>query len=187
MREFRSGVNVSRLSLRSLTYRLARPFGLSAPRPAAGSPQPLAASTLQTRCVLTGPFVQPRRQSPLPSRSFSLPRDQSVRLTTRPFGPPSGLARSSFAPRGVLFLSKRPGSSFPIRYVSVSLLFLKPLGTFLTMPVSRRAVNGFFVPSRSFSTISLDSISNTLQRNGAEFPVNKTWTRRRVCEYPSRI
>jgi hypothetical protein len=56
-----------------------------------------------------------------------------------------------------------PGSSFPIRYVSGGLLFLKPLGTFLTM--RQGAFNRQFIfPSIPFfSTDSFAPVSNELQ------------------------
>ena len=61
----------------------------------------------------------------------SSPHQAAGCLSDRP-SEPSESARSSFAPRSRLFLFGC-GSLFPIRYVSGGLLFLKPLGTFLTM------------------------------------------------------
>jgi len=42
---------------------------------------------------------------------------------------------------------------FQVRYVSGGLLFLKPLGTFLTMRRSRRNVNRFSVCKLSFHQV----------------------------------
>ncbi len=83
LREFRSGVNVSRLSLRSLTFRLARPFGLSAPRPAAGSPQPAG-----------------RIHASNPLRFYRSVRPTAPPISTplQEFLPPSGSKRSTDCP-----------------------------------------------------------------------------------------
>jgi len=53
---------------------------------------------------------------------------------------PSGYARSPFAPRRRSFKGLGCGSTFQVRYVSVSLLFFKPLGTFYIMRLERDSV-----------------------------------------------
>jgi hypothetical protein len=126
----------------SLTHKPAnftrRPFRSATARRFAPAAE---ASTPQARCTLCRFVLRAAPPISTPLREFSFPPDQSVRLVTRPSGPPSRIARSSFAPRSNLFLIGC-GSTFPIRYVSGGLLFLKPLGTFLTMILSRLAVNG---------------------------------------------
>jgi len=54
------------------------------------------------------------------------------------------------------------GSSFPIRYISAGLLFLKPLGTFLNMILSALAVNVFLSRYGLFQQLLFDCISNQL-------------------------
>lgn len=149
------------------------PFDLSAPLPAAGLPQRPEASTPQTRCTLADSFFRPRGQSPLPFGNFWLPGDRSVRLVTRPSGPPSRGARFRSLPAARCF-QRNHGSSFPIRYAPGGLLFLKPLGTFLTM--NPRALSGqsIFCTRAPFSTSSFSCISNDLHWNRRESAVNKT-------------
>ena len=97
-RSLHSGVNVPGLLLHLLAGRFRCPFGSSAPPPPAGYPPPrplpclvpVAAST--TRSPGGSPASTPLWDS-------YLPRDQSVRLASSPSGPPSGSARSPFAPR----------------------------------------------------------------------------------------
>jgi len=99
LREFRSGVKGPHLTLRSLTNRLilpVRPFSSATRRrfaPAAGG---IHASDPLHSCRFVLPAARPIST---PRQEFSLPLAQSVRLVTRPSGPPSKLARSSFAPR----------------------------------------------------------------------------------------
>ena len=86
----------------------------------------------QTRCITAGSFVRPRCQPPLPFGNFRSLRIKAfdwlpglpVRLPDAP----------DFRSLPKAFHSlENLGSSFPIRYASVGLLFLKPLGTFLNM------------------------------------------------------
>jgi hypothetical protein len=104
-----------------------------------------------------------------PPRGFSAPPDQSVRLVTRPSGPPSESARSSFAPRSRLFLISC-GSSFPNRYVSGGLLFLKPLGTFFTMRSVTSTVNHRIASGRPFQQL-LSRLFRTSYRIAAVDPL----------------
>jgi hypothetical protein len=101
LREFRSGVKGPHLTLRSLTNRLillVRPFGSATCRwfaPAAGC---IHASDPLHSCQSVLPAARPIST---PLQEFSLLPDQSVRLATRPSGPPSRSARSPFAPRSL--------------------------------------------------------------------------------------
>jgi len=52
------------------------------------------------------------------------PSGSKLPLASQPFGPPSGIARSSFAPRSLSIERFGCGSSFPIRYASRDLLSL---------------------------------------------------------------
>jgi hypothetical protein len=116
-----------------IAVRFARPFGPRLHHRTRFAPFP-AVSQPQTRCALRNRLTRPLFLSPLPSRSFSLPRDQSVQQTSLPPGPPSASARSPLTPRSPIYLNSRDsGSSFAVRYVSGGSLFLKPLGTFPNM------------------------------------------------------
>jgi len=137
------------------------PFGLSAPLPAAGSPQRPEASAPQTRCTLADSFFRPRCQSTLPFGSFCLPGDRSVRLVTRPSGPPSRRARFRSLPTARCF-QRNHRSSFAIRYAPGGLLFLKPLGTFLTMNLRPASGQSISCTRARFSTSSFSRISNDL-------------------------
>jgi len=91
------------LLLRSLAGRFSCPFGSSAPPPVAGSPQLPAASTPQTRCILNpARFAGCAARLRSPSGVFA-PSGSTHQLASQPFGPPSGIARSSFAPRSLSF------------------------------------------------------------------------------------
>jgi len=81
--------------------------------------------------------------APTPLRDFYLPRDQSVRLTSGRLARLPGSARFPLTPRSHrLLLVSGSGSKFQTRYVTGGLLFLQPLGTFLTMLPCHRSVNG---------------------------------------------
>jgi len=56
-----------------------------------------------------------------PSGVFA-PSGSKPRLASQPFGPPSGIARSSFAPRSLSIERFSYGSTFPIRYIPGGLL-----------------------------------------------------------------
>ncbi len=153
LREFHYGVDGTRLTLRSLyepALLLVRPFGSATNRWFAPTAGGIHASDPLHSCQSAIPAAL---LIPAPLQEFSLPPDQSVQLATRPSGPPSRSARSSFAPRSPAISSVGCGSPFPIRYVSGGLLFLKPLGTFLNMIFPRFLVNRFFVRSSSFQQL----------------------------------
>ena len=115
------------------------------------------ASTLRLARFAPGRPLQ--RLSPLPVRCQTqsepyhrlhsplglLPPSGSKRSAAAgPIGPPSGSARSPFAPQSLrLSLVCRIGSSFQVRYFSGGLLFLKPLGTIPTMRLLSARVNIF--------------------------------------------
>ena len=126
-----------------------RPFGSTT----ASRIAPVAAASLPgTRCTSATWFGLPRLPSPLPSGIFTslgikafngvccLP----VRLTNPPDFLSLPAARSNE--------SLGCGSSFQVRYVSASLLFLKPLGTFFTMLPIPFCVNAFSVRNGTFSS-----------------------------------
>ena len=139
-----SGVNVPGLLLRVNARRSPCPFGPSAPLP-----QPVRPG--QGRFIASCPlqFFQPATPAAPPASTprweFCLPPDQSVQPDLPPLGPPSESARSPLTPSSpVLSLDYDCGSSFAIRYVSGGLLFLKPLGTSITMPEKPLSVNPFY-------------------------------------------
>lgn len=173
LREFRSGVHGPRLALRSLTYRLPLPvrsFSSATSRrfaPAAGGIH--ASDPLQSRRSI----LQAARPISTPLRELWFPGDRSVRLVTRPSGPPSRGARFRSLPAARCF-QRNHGSSFPIRYAPGGLLFLKPLGTFLTMNPSALSGQLIFCTRACFSTSSFSCITNDLHRNRRESAVNKT-------------
>jgi hypothetical protein len=68
-----------------------------------------------------------------PLWDFCLPRDQRVQQIPPPSGSPSEIARFPLAPRCLSISRVDRGSPFLDRYLFGGLLFLKPLGTFLTM------------------------------------------------------
>ena len=71
------------------------------------------------------------------------------------------------------------GSSSAVRYVSGDLLFLKPLGTSISICASNPfSVNGFVIVTIPFSTAYFSRISNQLQGLCSASPVDKTWIRR---------
>jgi hypothetical protein len=78
------------------------------------------------------------------------PSDQSVQPVSLPVGPPSESARFPLAPRCRFFFNCGCRSSFPGRYVSGGLLFLKPLGTSSTMLPNPARVNNYCDSSTCF-------------------------------------
>jgi hypothetical protein len=67
---------------------------------------------------------------------------------------------------------------FLVRYVSGGLLFLKPLGTFITMRRAMIFVNDIFVSAESFSSALCAREFSDLQNRGLGLLVYKT--RRRI-------
>jgi hypothetical protein len=125
-------------------FRLHRPNRL-APTP--------AVSLLQTRCTFPGQLIRLLSPSPLPSgsfrslgiKAFNGRRRHPVRLPN----PPD--LRSLPDARSIASLGF--GSSSAIRYVSGDLLFLKPLGTLLTMPLTPIGVNTFLIVTVPFQQL----------------------------------
>ena len=112
---------------------------------------PVAAASLPlARCTFTTRFSLPRRRSPLPSgivaslgiKAFNRLCCLPVHLTN----PPDFLSLPAARPDE----SWGFGSPFQVRYVSADLLFLKPLGTSLTMLPIRSSVNAFSSWKSSF-------------------------------------
>ena len=66
---------------------------------------------------------------------------------------PFGYARFPFAPRGRSFEGIGYGSTFQVRYASVSLLFLKPLGTFYIMHPEAKIVKQIMRVDCQFSSV----------------------------------
>jgi hypothetical protein len=112
-----------------------------------------------------------------PLRDFCFPRDQSVQplccLPVRLTNPPDFLSLPAARPDQSLGC----GSSFQVRYVSAGLLFLKPLGTILTMLPMRIFVNAFPVWNGTFSSIFIPFVFNNLGNFSGESVVDKTRAR----------
>jgi hypothetical protein len=115
---------------RTVVHKLVR---LSAPLPVAVRPAPGRLVASARRLLLSAPD-QPLLRPPLPFgiitslwiKAFSQIRCRSVRLPVTPDF--LSLPASVF-----LSLVGESGSMFQVRYVSGGLLFLKPLGTLITM------------------------------------------------------
>ena len=104
--------------------------------------------------------------------------------------PPSGSKRSTDSAASAARLPNSPdflslpaagsisrvgcGSPFLARYVSGGLLFLKPLGTFFTMPLTPCFVNAFRALTHMISSIFIWFVSKRLHRIAVEFAVHKT-------------
>src|ERR1035437_9530139 len=143
--DLHSGVKAPSLLLRFLPSRLVvpvRPFGSTT----ASRFAPVAAVSLPlARCTSTTRFGLPRLRSPLPSgivtslgiKAFNRLCCLPVHLTS----PPDFLS----LPAARTGESWGCGSPFQVRYVSVGLLFLKPLGTFFTMIPMCVSVNAFLI------------------------------------------
>jgi hypothetical protein len=119
-------VNVPGLLLRFRICRFLRPFRLRLHCQFRLAPVS-AASTLQARCGITAKLRRLRLQLPLPSGS----------VTSLGIGASTGFAACQSAFRSCPISARSPlpfsiaslgfGSSFPVRYCPVGLLFLKPL------------------------------------------------------------
>ncbi|HEV3333554.1 MAG TPA: hypothetical protein VG096_21365, partial [Bryobacteraceae bacterium] len=73
-------------------------------------------------------------------------------------------ARFPLAPRFLLLLLVGGnGSMFLVRYASGGLLFLKPLGTFLTMLPETSGVNEFWMQNTYFQQLFMCFISMTYE------------------------
>jgi hypothetical protein len=102
-----------------------------------------AASTLQARCISARKLIRPLSPSPLPSGSFrSLGIKAFNGRCCRPVRLPNSPDLRSLPTAGSISRLSC-GSSSAVRYVSGGLLFLKPLGTTITMllePYCRQSV-----------------------------------------------
>ena len=138
---------------------------------------------LQARCSFPGSPDSRFLLPPLPFgtltslriKVFSRYRRSSARLPNPPDFLSLPAARSNE--------SLGCGSSFQVRYVSAGLLFLKPLGTSLTMLPKRISVNAFSVRTGTFSTRFIWRIFISLQRSSRVSPVHKTF----VCHHDFAI
>src|SRR5580658_2067644 len=107
-----------------------RPFGSAA---GTGLPQSPPLPRFRPVASRTGQLIRLLSPSPLPSRSFSSLGIKAFNgRHRRPVRLPIPPDFRSL-PATVLFLEEGYGSSFTVRYVIGGLLFLKPLGTFITM------------------------------------------------------
>src|ERR1035438_1347060 len=148
--DLHSGVKAPSLLLRFLPSTLVmpvRPFGSTT----ASRFAPVAAASLPVaRCTSTTRFGLPRQRSPLPSgivtslgiKAFNRVCCLPVHLTN----PPDFLSLPAARPGE----SWGCGSPFQVRYVSVGLLFLKPLGTSFTMLPMCFGVNAFLEKVRPY-------------------------------------
>jgi hypothetical protein len=93
-------------------------------------------------------------------------RRHSARLPN----PPDSLSLPEVAP----IASFNAGSSFLVRYVSGDLLFLKHLGTFLTMLPKAFCVKGYFRLENLFSTTFIVFILSDLRGVCCTTPVHKS-------------
>jgi hypothetical protein len=102
------------------------------------------ASSLKTRCRFRDQLPEPLPQLPLPFGTFTSLRIKAFRwlAARRPTFRLRPISVRSPKP-STISLALGPGSSFPVRYVSGGLLFLKPLGTSFTMPSNPIYVNRF--------------------------------------------
>ncbi len=128
------------------------PVRPSAPPPPPGLLSGCGRFTAWARCTSTSWFGLPRPLSPLPSGTFTSLGIKAFNrvccLPVRLTNPPDFLSLPAARPDESLGC----GSSFQVRYVSAGLLFLKPLGTFLTMLPMPVFVNAFSVRNETFST-----------------------------------
>ena len=122
-----------------------------------------AASTPHARCTSTIRFSLPRPPSPLPLGIFASLGIKAFNgvccLPVRLTNPPDSLR----SPPPFSFSSMGVGSPFQVRYVFAGLLFLKPLGTSLTMLSQTIFVNLFCALFRLFSSIIIRLSFNYLQ------------------------
>ena len=132
--------------------RDCRPFGSFGSATMPGLPRTWPLHRLNP-VAAPAPGSRNRSAGSTPLRDFYIPRDQSVqtglaaypaRLTNPPDFPSLPAADT------VSRLSY--GSSFQVRYVSVGLLFLKPLGTFFTMLPKSTFGQTLLCPADRFST-----------------------------------
>ena len=127
------GVKVPGLLLRFFARRLNCPFGPSLHNLCSGWPRSRLLPCFWPVANLTGRLYRLLFQSSLP---FGTVTSLRIGMTTgvAAVRPAIRMRPISFrSPQPVTIASNGCGSSFQVRYVSGGLLFLKPLGTFLTM------------------------------------------------------
>jgi hypothetical protein len=147
---------------RTVAHKLVRP---SAPLPVSVRPASGRFFASARRLLASAPD-QPLLRPPLPFgivtslgiKAFCRARCQSVRLPVAPDF--LSLPASVF-----LLLVVGSGSMFQVRYVSGGLLFLKPLGTSLTMRQQLRGVKDFETGKAYFQQVFICFVSMTYGRS----------------------
>jgi hypothetical protein len=123
----------------------------------------LAASLLHARCAFASQLTQLLSLPPLPSGSFC---SLGIKAFNRRCRCPVRLLNSPdlrSLPAALSIASVGFGSSSAIRYVSRDSLFLKPLGTTLTMLPNSFQVNVFLIVTIPFQQIICACVSSELQ------------------------
>jgi hypothetical protein len=146
----------------------------STPLPTCGLRRIPATSTLQTRYSFLDQPDLPRPRPPLPFRTVTSLRIKAFcRIAARQ---PAFRFRpiSVRSPPPVSITSCGYGSTFPVRYVLGGLLFLKPLGTFITMRLIRFFVKMFLFEFALISSAGFCFILNALGRDRGASRVDKT-------------
>jgi hypothetical protein len=100
-------VNAPDLLLRNLPPGYPCPFGSRLHHRLRVAPL-ASASTSRSRCKFAGQFEKLLFAISTPLRGFLVPSGSKRSIASLPFGPPSGFARSPFAPRHPLFLGQAP-------------------------------------------------------------------------------
>lgn len=170
-----SGVNVPGLLLHHLSEAsTARSAFRSTADP--GLRPRSVASPRTARCRFPFGSGLPLLRPPLPFGTVTIPLDQSVLpvgcLPTRLPIPPD--LRSLPAAANLSLETIGCGSPFPVRYGFGGLLFLKPLGTSLTMLPNASSVNPFSVLSGAISSENMWHRFNWLRASSRGIAVDKT-------------
>lgn len=118
------------------------------------------------------PTAAPPVSAPL--REYYLPRDQSLRWFRRLPARLPRLPDFRSLPAAISITRFGSGSPFPARYCPVGLLFLKPLGTFFTMPPNGFSVNDFRDRNVIFSSSFIPFVTRQLRRSLGARAVHKT-------------
>jgi len=139
-------------------------------------PQLTAASSLSARCVSSRRFARLLPLPPLPSGTFaSLGIEAFNRFRCFAAHLPDSPDFLSLPAAGSIS-RVGCGSTFLARYVSEGLLFLKPLGTSFTMPLSSFPVNRFQAPCTPFP----QHLSGMFLIGYVEAPANRLWIKHAI-------
>jgi hypothetical protein len=109
-----------------------------------------------------------------PLWDFCLPRDQSVQQIPPPGGSPSEIARFPLAPRCLSITRLTADHRSWIATFFGGLLFLKPLGTFLTMIPNCLSVKDFVIEDTRFPQY----LSVLFITGYSDFTLNSLWIKR---------